>query len=153
MSDHKPPAKPATALRQRDLIMIHTGKKQLGMDDDVYRSMLWMVARVRSSKDLDVAGRQKVIAHLKSLGAVYKRKRVTPPKSKRLLADKVIAMMLALEYSDAYVDGMAQKMFGIERWEWLELEDLNKLMVALAIHQKRKAKDTDKPGQPDAGNQ
>lgn len=142
MTMDRPTQKGRTAdqIRKSDLAKIHIVCKQLGMADDVRREMLWTVARVRSSKDLDSVGRQKVIKHLQSIGAVFKRRRVTAPKSKKQLSDKIIATMLDLHYTDAYVDGIAQRMFKVERWEWLEIEDLDKLMVALAIHQRRKDK-------------
>lgn len=62
--------KPQTSadIRKRELAQIHVAKSQLGMDDVTYRAMLWTVARVRSSADLDWAGRKKVIDHLKAKG-------------------------------------------------------------------------------------
>lgn len=62
--------KPQTApdIRKRELAQIHVAKAQLGLDDETYRAMLWTVARVKSSADLDWAGRKKVIDHLKAKG-------------------------------------------------------------------------------------
>ncbi|PJC11851.1 MAG: GemA protein, partial [Comamonadaceae bacterium CG_4_9_14_0_8_um_filter_60_18] len=48
-----------TDQRRRDLATIHMVKKHLGMDDAAYRDILWSVARVRSSSELDQAGRSK----------------------------------------------------------------------------------------------
>jgi len=50
-----------TDQRRRDLATIHMVKKQLGMDDAAYRDILWSVARVRSSSELDQAGRSKLL--------------------------------------------------------------------------------------------
>lgn len=50
------------------LAQIHIAKKELGLDDETYRAMLWTCARVHSSADLDHAGRAKVLDHLKGLG-------------------------------------------------------------------------------------
>lgn len=57
--------------RQRQLAMIHIGKKDLGLDDETYRDMLHAVARVRSSADLDHHGREAVIKHLRACGARF----------------------------------------------------------------------------------
>ena len=58
----------ATRARQSDLAQIHIAKKALGLDDAAYRDILWTVARVESSKDLDDAGRQRLLAHFKLCG-------------------------------------------------------------------------------------
>ena len=71
----RPAAQPAQP-RNSGLAQIHIAKAQLGMDDDTYRAMLWGVARVRSSKELDHAGRAKVLAHLVACGF-----KARPPKA------------------------------------------------------------------------
>ncbi|MGB3749406.1 MAG: regulatory protein GemA [Rhodanobacter sp.] len=59
--------KPSPA-RNNHLAMIHIAAQQLGLDDSTYRDMLWTVARVRSAKDLDDAGREAVLKHLAACG-------------------------------------------------------------------------------------
>lgn len=59
---------PRAAPRNNDLALIHIAKLQLGMDDDQYRDLLFTIGRVRSAKDLDWAGRQRVIEHFKKCG-------------------------------------------------------------------------------------
>lgn len=54
--------------RSSQLARIHIGAEQLGMDDETYRDMLWSIGRVRSAKDLDLAGREAVLKHLKACG-------------------------------------------------------------------------------------
>lgn len=62
--------KPVTAdqIREREIRLIHVAKRELQLDDETYRAMLWAIARVRSSKDLDFTGRKKVLDHLKARG-------------------------------------------------------------------------------------
>lgn len=60
--------KPRSALRTQQLAMIHIAAKQLGLDDDTYRAMLWTIARVSSAGDLDQAGRDAILLHLKQCG-------------------------------------------------------------------------------------
>ena len=47
--------------RNATLAKIHIAKKDLALDDDVYREILWTVARVRSARDLDAHGRERII--------------------------------------------------------------------------------------------
>jgi phage gp16-like protein len=58
--------------RGKELALIHIAAADLGLrtnvDDSAYRDMLWTVARVRSAKDLDAAGRQTVLRHLRACG-------------------------------------------------------------------------------------
>lgn len=71
-------------MRKREIQLIHIAKQQLGMDDETYRAMLWTVATVKSSSELDWQGRKKVLDHLKACGF-----KVTASKTKpsRKLAD------------------------------------------------------------------
>lgn len=68
--------------RNRDLAKIHLAKKQLGLDEETYRDMLWTVARVRSSSDLDMAGRIRVLHHLKSRGFKPARSGLSRPQAR-----------------------------------------------------------------------
>lgn len=67
--------KPAQAndIKRREIQLIHIAKGELGMDEDTYRAMLFAVARVRSSSDLDWTGRKKVLDHMKACGFKVKR--------------------------------------------------------------------------------
>lgn len=77
---------------RREIQLIHIAKQQLQMDDETYRAMLWAVARVKSSTDLDFAGRKKVLDHLKGCGFKVKpssnpvRKLADDPQSKKIRA-------------------------------------------------------------------
>jgi hypothetical protein len=70
------PKRSGTELRNAELAQIHVAKKQLGLDDETYRAVLWAVARVKSAKDLDWTGRKTLLAHFKSRGWVAR-----PPAS------------------------------------------------------------------------
>jgi len=54
--------------RRKDLAMIHLAKKDLGLDDDLYRSVLQELCGVESSADLDALGRRKLIAYFREKG-------------------------------------------------------------------------------------
>lgn len=88
-----------TDARRAELAKIHLAKKQLGLDDETYRAMLWMVARVHSAADLDDAGRQAVLDHLKARGfrggPRTRSARTTPAADREALVHKVQAQMRA----------------------------------------------------------
>lgn len=136
-------ARPAPP-RNNDLAQIHIAKKQLGMDDDTYRDMLWAVARVRSAKQLDHAGRAKVLDHLKRCGftgvSASRPKRPTPAPEVAAMCRKVRAQLIALgKLPDTYADGIAQRMYGVQFYEWLQADQLHDLVAALQVQQRRVA--------------
>lgn len=126
--------------RARELGMIHVAKKQLRLDDDVYRDMLWSIARVRSAADLDAAGREAVIAHLKGRGfKSTTKRRARPPADRAALVAKIRALLIAADRADAYADGIAKHMFRVERFEWCDPDQLRRIVAALNYDAKRRA--------------
>lgn len=143
-------AKPASATKKPDarnsqLAQIHIAKKDLGLDDDTYRAMLFTIARVRSSSELDHAGRAKVLDHLKKCGFKPKTggfKTPAPknsPPSKTALISKVGALLTVLAKPWEYADGMAKKMFKVEKLIWCTPQQLHKLVAALEYAKLRQA--------------
>lgn len=136
------PAKPRNR-RSRELAKIHMGAKALGLDtqdkdpDSPYRSMLWAVARQRSAKDLDAAGRTAVLAHMKSLGVKQPPWRPRPSYDREALLGKIRAQLHAAGREEAYADGMAKKMFAVERVIWCNSQQLSKIVAALSYDAKR----------------
>lgn len=129
---------PATfADRRREIQLIHIAKQQLGMDDETYRAMLWSVATVKSSSELDWAGRKKVLDHLKGCGFKV-TSRPAPAKDKAALVSKIRALLITLDNKpDTYADGMARNMFKVDRFEWCTPEQLGKIVAALNYSLKR----------------
>lgn len=138
--------------RRRELAQIHLAKKQLGLDDETYRDMLFVVARVRSAADLDFAGRSRVLEHLKSRGFRVKStaKHGKKPKVSEGHAaqlGKIEALLadagLPWEYLTHGKDGapsLLTRLCGVERLEWATAAHLQKLITALVIDQRRRQK-------------
>ena len=86
MTRRRTTANRSPAGRNIELAKIHIAAADLKLiqlgDDSAYRNMLWSVARVRSAKDLDNAGREKVLAHLRSVGWVDSKPFVRGPGPK-----------------------------------------------------------------------
>lgn len=131
--------------RRKDLAMIHIARKQLKMDEPAYRQMLTEVAGVRSAAELGQDDRRKVLAHLKDSGfksfhksASRSGMHVTPSEDRAPYIAKIGYLLTDMQLSWAYADGMARKMFGVDFVRWLKPGQLQKIMVALIYHKKRK---------------
>lgn len=143
----RPAARPGQP-RGNALAQIHIAKAQLGLDDDTYRAMLWGVARVRSARDLDFAGRTAVLEHLKKCGF-----KSAPPKAptpgrphnmthpqRGALLGKIEALLLEAGRAWAYADGMARKMFSVDKLAFCHEGQLHKLVAALEFDKRRRSR-------------
>jgi phage gp16-like protein len=139
-----------TAERNADLARIHIAKKQLGLDDDTYRDMLFSIGRVRSAGDLDFAGRRRVLEHLASRGFKSTAKRAAPAtgwewvnnaaEDKKPMLRKVAVMLRDAGRGKEYVDGIAKKMCHVERVEFCTPKQLHDVVSALVKDQQRRAR-------------
>lgn len=113
------------AEQKREIQIIKIAQKQLGLDDETYRAMLWTVAQVKSSTALDFAGRKKVLAHLEARG--FKR---TKPQPRKLADDPQSKMIRALwlqlhevgkvrNPSESALAAFAKRQTGRDALQWL----------------------------------
>lgn len=129
--------------RTAALSKIHIAKKDLGMDDETYRALLARVAGVRSAKDLNPRQVSAVLAEFQRLGwqpvAAKKagRKAPKPAPDRAALVGKIEAFLAEAGRPWAYADAMAKRMFKVERVEWLDGEQLQKLVAAFVYDAKR----------------
>ena len=146
--------------RRRDLAKIHIAKKQLGMDDETYRDMLYGVAGVRSAADLDGRGRIAVIGHHKSLGFEVSHKRTRGYKSvhssakasgmhipsspeRAPLLSKIGAILADLKLPWSYADSIAKHMYQVDKVRWLYPDQLRSVVVALVKRQQKATRETE----------
>lgn len=131
--------------RRAKISQIHVAKAQLGLDDDSYRDLLARVAGVRSAAKLDKAGITAMLAELQRKGFKPKRtggrQRSTPAGNREALIGKVKALLSSVERPDRYADAMAQRMFQVDRYEWCAVDQLQKLVAALAIDARRQGRE------------
>lgn len=134
--------------RNSDLAKIHIAKKQLQMSEEDYVQMLWTQGRVRTAKDLDHAGRARVLDYLAQVGFKPKalpttkgRQRPTVPADKVKLVKKIRAQLISLDRKpDSYADGIAKQMFGDSAprfYEWCTHQQLHSIAAALGVQQQR----------------
>lgn len=134
--------------RRRDLAKIHLAKKQLGLDDGTYRDMLWSVARVRSSSELDFTGLQRVIAHLTSRGfKPAPAKRADPDRPSNINSEdrgpalrKIEALLSGAGRDWKYAHGIARRMFHVEHCQFCSVEQLVKIIASLNYDEARRGR-------------
>jgi len=117
--------------------VIHVAKAQVGMSEVEYRDLLGSVGAT-SSTELTPAGFKQVMEHFEHLGFKKKKKNRKPRTSKELLTGKVKALCVAMDLTMKYADGIAKRMFGIDRMIWCTADQLRRIVAALMY---KKAKD------------
>jgi phage gp16-like protein len=127
----------------KEKALVHVAKQKLGLSDEDYRAILASVG-VSSSKELNHVQLDEVMRRFHSGGFrpinKFRRRKVSDPKAP--LLRKIAAILGATGLTDAYVNGMAVKMFGVQSYLWLDVEQLWKVVAALSIYVKRKKKRT-----------
>lgn len=146
-------SKRTTSHRNASLAKIHIAKAQLGLDEETYRGMLWTMARVHSSKDLTTDGRQRVLEHLRARGFKDARPRKRFPgrphnTDSNAQLKKVEALLASAGRVWAYADGMAARMFQVDRVAFCDPQQLQKLIAALVIDAKRRSEKLDEANRP-----
>ncbi|WP_051284501.1 gp16 family protein [Desulforegula conservatrix] len=131
-------------IKRAKLATIHIAKAQLGMDDDTYREMLASFG-LKSSKDASIPKLNEIITHLESKGFESKKRKNQPKAVKgqapeTALMGKIGALLADGKLQWAYGHGIAKKMFGVERLEWCDCQQLRKVVAALEYNKKRLAK-------------
>lgn len=126
--------------RRAMIAKIKIAQKDLTMDDDAYRGLLTRVTGKTSAAALEKRELEAVLREMQRLGWKPVNPQGTRPRvsdeKKRTLA-KIGAILKELNLSWNYAHGMAKAMFARERVEWLNSEELHKLMQALAVYQRR----------------
>ncbi|WP_051222038.1 gp16 family protein [Neptunomonas japonica] len=129
---------PAKNNRKAITARIHIAKKELGLDDETYRAMLSQVTKHNSCANMHISDLYRVMEHLKNLG--YKPaarkfgKRPNPPKDKAALMGKVEALLANRKLHWNYAHAMAQRMFKVEKVDWLDRDQLWRLVASLQKH-------------------
>ncbi|SES24451.1 Mu-like prophage protein gp16 [Vreelandella subterranea] len=128
------------------LAQIHIAKAQLGLSDEDYRAILARTAGVSSAKDLTNRTVGGVMHEFRRLGFEPKpakkagRKAPRTPRSRQNVMAKIEAMLTHAQRPWAYADSMAKRMFNVERVDWLDDDQLHRLMTGLIIDAKRQGR-------------
>lgn len=137
--------------REREIRLIHVAKRDLKLDDDTYRAMLFAVANVKSSSDLDATGRKRVLDHMKARGFKVRPAVGRPPSSDESpQMKKVRALWLVLADAGVVVDrsekaltAYIKRQAKVDNPRWLFGAEGSKVIEALKQWAKRENVEVD----------
>jgi len=129
--------------RTKDLARIHLAKKELGLDDDAYRTLLQGLVKKSSAADLTARERWHVLKALERLGAKSAQARRFPgrpaivPLDKAALISKIEAFLAEARRPWSYAHAIAWRMFKRPQVQDCEPDELRRLVAALNYDAKR----------------
>ncbi|KHS06582.1 hypothetical protein RM61_15040 [Xanthomonas phaseoli pv. phaseoli] len=136
----------AFSTRKTQLAKIHLAAKQKGLDEATYRALLVRITGKDSAAKMTTQERALVIAEFVRLG--FKdvqrtgRKRQWPGQPKNLdevpMLRKVQALLADAKRPWAYAHNTAKQMYGIDRVEFLNQDQLHRLVAALQVDANRR---------------
>lgn len=135
------------AQRRRDLAMIHLAKKDLGLDDDMYRDILQQCCQAESAAELDAPNRRKLLAFFRGRGwgrrdHTQKRpKNMNLPDRSRMLK-KIEALLAEAQRPWSYADTLAKRMCKVDSLTFCKPEHLSKIIAALVKDAQRHGRRT-----------
>lgn len=124
--------------RTRELAQIHVALKQLGMSKDDHRTLLTTVCGVSSAGDLDDAGRQRYLAHLKKLGFKPARRTGDRTQADDAQSRKIRALWLTLHAlgavrnaSESALAAYVQRTTRVATLQWLNARQTETVIESL----------------------
>lgn len=144
--------------RKKALAQIHIAKKQLGLDEGVYREMLVNLTGKPSCSMMAIGELYQVIKHLESAGfKKYRSQKYYSPKSKGQLIDVMRAIWIEMYKAGIVRDGSEVALthwakrasskrnggIGVESLDWLERDQrlASQVLEDLKQWQKRALKE------------
>ena len=129
--------------RNEKIAKIKIAQKQLQMDDTSYRALLLRITEKSSCTKCSDKQLDQVLAEMRRLGFVPATKhRADKPNARpeiQGMINKVEALLASKKLPWVYAHAMAKKMFGKDQVQWLEANELHKLIAALQIAANRRA--------------
>lgn len=132
-----------TSPRPALLAKVHIARKELALQDDAYRAILTQLTGKASAKDLDDAALEKVLTHFRKCGwqaktaAKQHGQRPQTVKSRQAYLDKIEALLADAGRHWNYAQALPTRMFGVEKLEWCDDDQVRSVMVALEIEARR----------------
>jgi phage gp16-like protein len=135
------PRKEDVARRRVEIARIHLQAKQLGIDEEVRRQMMFRLTGKRSTAEMDAADRAKVLDHLrrqfgkpKYPGRPHNIDSHEAPQELR----KIEALLAEAKRPWSYADAMAKRIAGVERCAFLDGPGARKVLAALIYDRNRR---------------
>lgn len=123
--------------------IIKAAQQYLKMDDETYRSVLVRLTGKDSATKLtlDELGIVRDYFHAQGYPRRSPKKyghKPNVPVSKKSVLSKIEALLADAGRPWEYAESMAERMFNRQKIDWLDHDELVKLMQALAVDQKRR---------------
>ncbi len=122
--------------RKKDLAMIHLAKKDLGLDEDMYRDILMQCCGAASAAELDPPNRRKLLAFFRGRGwgrndhTKRRPRNMNAPDRSRMLK-KIEALLAEAGRPWSYADGIAKRICKVDSLTFCKPEHLGKIISAL----------------------
>ena len=128
--------------RKKLIAKVKIAQQQLGLDDDTYRDLLEGAVGKRSAAKMDEKELTIVIEVMKSKGFQDQASGHTADKpdvaeAKKALVGKIEALLADGNKPWRYAEAMAERMFNRKRIQWLNTDQLHRLVAALQINANR----------------
>jgi phage gp16-like protein len=139
--------------RSAELAKIHILKKELGLDDDAYRDVLFCQSRKNSAGQLTPQERSLVINHMISLKERAQGYPGRPANMDKKAAknyaqytratqlEKIEALLAIGKKPWPYADALAKRICKIDKIAWVPDGQLYKIIAALTYQAKREGRD------------
>ena len=146
-------------ISKRQVCLIQTLRRQAGIDDETWSQMKASVG-VESTKELEAGAFEELLGRIegraesqggqppggrtrpKSWKRVHKSAFKSgmhrrPPQETEAMIRKIEAILAEFKLGWDYADGMARRMFGIDRLAWCDAGQTYKVLQALCVYQRR----------------
>ena len=128
--------------RKKLIAKVKIAQQQLGMDDDTYRDLLEGAVGKRSAAKMNEKELTTVIEVMKSKGfqdqsSGHEADKPDVTEAKKALVSKIEALLADGNKPWRYAEAMAERMFNRKRIQWLNTDQLHRLVAALQINANR----------------
>jgi len=120
------------------LAKVHIAKKDLGLDDEAYRSLMERITGHRSAGDCAVHELVRAVAEFRRLGWTPTGKKGAggkpgkPSRGKAALMGKITALLAEAKRPDAYAEAMARRMYRRDKLDFCTPKELQGVIAALS---------------------
>lgn len=139
--------------RRRELAKIHIRATELGLietyiDEDgkrqenrqEYDKVLWTVGRVKSARELDAAGRKRLLDQLYGRGRRHNYPGRPKFTTREAQIEKIEALLADAGRPWTYAIAMAKRMYRKDRLEFCNRKELQGIIAALTYDQRKRAR-------------
>lgn len=120
---------------------VKIGQQFLSWDDETYRAVMVRITGKRSATQCSADELGQVLNYMHEQGFPKNTRhgrRPSVPKSREHILKKVEALLADAGRPWAYAEGMSKRMFKRDAVQFLTNDELERLMVALVIDQRRR---------------